>query len=151
MGEALAVGVELGGVVELVEGVDSAGGDEVMVGADDGEPVGLALPDGGVGVAEGEGVGPGVAAEAVGLVVSDGAGGVELPAGVGVELSTGEVSDGPRAGAAVDEGAPTPGGIVGVFSGLSAEEARGKEKKNKSPASNRAPGGLNKGTFTLSS
>ena len=109
-GEALAVGVKLGGVVEIdgvTEGVDSAVGD------DEGELEGLALPD---GVTE---VGAGAVADAVGLVVSDEVGvglpaGVEVSAGVGVRLSAGEVSDGSGAEATVHNGVATPGEIVGV-------------------------------------
>lgn len=101
------MGVKLGGMVELADGVASAMGDDVTEGVDGGELVGLALPD---GVTE---VGAGAVAEAVGLVVSEevgvglptgvevsaGAGvglsaAVEVSAGVGVRLSAGEVSDG---------------------------------------------------------
>lgn len=164
VGEALAVGVELGGVVELAEGVDSA------VGVEGGELVGLALPDGGVGVTEGEGVRTGVVADAVGLAVSDNVGiglpaevgasdgagvglsaGVEVSAGAGVPLTAGEVSDGSGVEATVDVGVATLGEIVGVSSGPSAEEARGKKRINDSPASDRALAGLNKETFTPSS
>ncbi len=101
------MGVKLGGMVELAEGVASAVGGGVTEGVDDDELVGLTLPD---GVTE---VGAGAVAEAVGLVVSEevgaglpagvevsaGAGvglsaAVEVSAGVGVRLSAGEVSDG---------------------------------------------------------
>lgn len=43
------------------------------------------------------------------------------------------------------------GEIADVFSGPSAEEARGTERKNKSPASDRAPAGLSGGTLMPSS
>ncbi len=149
-GEALAVGVKLGGVVEIdgvTEGVESAVGDEDTVGVKKGELVGLALPD---GVTE---LGAGAVAEAVGLVVSEEVGlglsaGVEVSAGVGVKLSAGEVSD--RSGAE-DGGVAMPDEIVGVSRGSSAEEARGKARNIKSPTSGRAPAGLNRGTFTPSS
>ncbi|MCZ6529599.1 MAG: hypothetical protein O6949_04600 [Chloroflexi bacterium] len=144
------MGVKLGGGVEIdgvTEGVESAAGDDVTVGVKGGELVGLTLPD---GVTE---VGAGAVAEAVGLVAPEEVGGglpsaVEVSAGVGANLSAGEVSGGCGAGY---EGVATLGGNADAFSGPLAVEAGGREKKNKSPASDRAPAGLNRRTFTLSS
>ncbi|GMR10980.1 MAG: hypothetical protein BMS9Abin28_1804 [Anaerolineae bacterium] len=132
-GEAPAVGVKLGGVVEtdgVTEGVNSAVRDEDTVGDDDGELEGLALTDGGVRVAVAEAVGTGVVAEVVGVVVTDDVGdgllagievsvgvetrlsvGVGVSAAVGVRLSTRAVSDG---FAAADDRVGIAGEIAGV-------------------------------------
>ncbi|MFQ5943212.1 MAG: hypothetical protein ACE5JF_06640 [Anaerolineales bacterium] len=118
---------------------------------EDDTTVGLALAD---AVSEGEGTGD--VEEAVGSGSSEETG-VGLSVGgavadaAGVELPARGVSDGTGVEASVEVGAGALGVLVGVSSGPSAEEARGDERKNKSPASDRAPAGLNRWTFTPSS
>ena len=137
----------------MLGGVGDPGncGDGVTValpGDGDGETVrlaageGLALPVRGVGVS------------AAGGFVPDG-----VPDGSGlgsVGVSDSRPTDGDGSGTGVPEGV----GGEGVASTCakasepnkpSAEESGAKKRNNKSPASNKAPAGLNKGTLTLSS
>lgn len=167
---ALDVGVVLGGAGEpdgVAETVDSGEGETVALpGVGSGEAVkptvgdGLALPGDGVGdgvavrlavgdglALPGDGVGDG---EAVKPTVGDG---LALPVGglgvsvVGIAVSVpGGVSDGPGPGEVASARVNT-----GMPKEPSADEARGKERNNKSPTSDRAPAGLNRGTLTLSS
>ena len=95
----------------------------------------MMVPGGSVGTAGAVAVGP-AGVPGVGLL-----GGEVGFSGTGVCEGAGIVVDG--------EGSLGEG--VGVSSGPSTCAARGQDKNTKSPANDRAPAGLNRGTFTPSS